>query len=213
MGFTSGLVAMLSIDTGSAATASNSGETLRSKLDVTILRCDSRSTDMPSVTIINPSKRSSIVVNSRIIRVLQPGVCRLAEAVDSGELRLDVTMQRCERTDDVTVLPGRVRYKSIQLRPRLNPGKIIAIDYAYEPVSLAGTLPLSGVTGSLTTKDGKYKAVVVEGDAYYVDSVLPGSYFLEIIGDGFSTRIPINLNQKYTIRDISIDDILAYKKP
>ena len=161
-------------------------------------------------------RRISTAVTTTIVAETTGSVSSFHGALAEGLYAMSARSGKCFGSATVALLGGRSRDVTIAGRSPIAPkpsGDLTVLGHdilaSNTHYGLAGRLPVIGVAADLVDDCGTIYPVAVDGQAYYVDSLPPGRYALEVRAGNFGVRVTLAISQvnELTIRDISLDEI------
>lgn len=195
--------------------ATFSGESRR--ITLTYVNCASAKDGVPTVTagrVPDPTGKPPQVLAAEVRQVAY-GIHELTFELTPGIWSVGATSMNtryCGSRDYVTVLRDHDRH-------------IVAAGVAYiwtgPSCSVAGTLPIPGLSVRLLSEDGKSVPVAIDDNAYYSDSFGSGKYDLEVRATGLaSIVIPLDYSDqppgefcgKRVVRNITLDELRELPK-
>jgi hypothetical protein len=139
---------------------------------------------------------------------VQNGIFHYKGTLPAGSYRLAFESQDCVAAVPVGILTGHPRHGVVQLAHKPPKGeRTLARERGVRAGSLFGSLPYPGFKVGYFDDTGSYVPVMVEGDAYYLDSTPVGHYTLEVDSIRVSKRIEVQVPGLNTIRNISLSDL------
>jgi hypothetical protein len=175
------------------------------RISVIAINCARDGDDAPSVTVSRHGSNIGLTEAS-----LAFGVHRLDFDLEPGTWSVAIGTRTCGGADDVTVLPHTPRHLIAVL-----PSKATVVGPS---CSVAGRLPLTGLSVRLISARGTDVPVVVDGYSYYSQTFARGKYTLEFgMMEGerldlpldYSDQQPGELCNKRIERDLTLDELRA----
>lgn len=138
------------------------------------------------------------------VQPLKRGVYRLIASVAPGDYFVHLVghVKYCRADRQLVLLPGHTRHVLLIM------DKSIVV--TENSTSIAGSLPTEGLTVRVVSENGKEYPAEVDGDAYYLDALRRGKYCLRVgLGYGYLVDLPIDLKVQFTLRNITLEDIVS----
>lgn len=184
----------IKVNASSVATAS-SGQ----NVTLTLLDCEDNSQLSPRIKawdVTNDSEHSIKIEPT--VNIIEPYTTTARFRLPIGTYQIGIVQGKCDGMFDITILAGLDRNLTIALR------KMVIVDY-HNHNSLAGRLPFSGVQASLwycwtgkcdirQPSNFDVIPVVVDGQAYYVNQLAPGVWYLELFFPSSRSRILVPIS-------------------
>jgi len=186
-----------------------SGDVQKSVITIVATNCVADADVVPTLTAIRFSGSHAEIPLEATSRSLVFGVHELTTALPPGDWFIHVNGKGvgCGSDGQITVLPGLPRHIVF---PRI--GALIL----GPSCSVAGRLPVQGLSVRLVSAGGEDVPVAVDGTAYYSQEFGRGKYTLEIgmmqeaqvdIPLDYSDRQAGEFCDKKIVRDITLDDL------
>ena len=173
-------------------------------VSVIAVNCTRDGDEAPTVTVSRHGSNIGLAVTS-----LAFGIHRLDFNLEPGTWTVAIGTRTCGGADDVTVLPHTPRHLIAVL-----PSKATVVGPS---CSVAGRLPLTGLSVRLISARGTDVPVVVDGYSYYSQTFARGKYTLEFgMMEGDRLDVPLDYSDqqasecnKRIERDLTLDELRA----